>query len=79
MTVTSNCTSWLGHHFEARYSETLPDISDLFSGGFKTSVHGMSVFLDSIKSKTYEGDVCTRCGCVVNKRNPAPETDKTQA
>lgn len=53
------CTSWLGHRFLARYS-TQP---------FKTSNAELQALALVNKDivKTYERDVCTRCGATIEK------------
>lgn len=58
------CTSWLGHHFVARYSTSprnlLPkQMEELFWLG-----HTERVQLTR-PQRTYECDVCARCGHVV--------------
>ena len=55
------CTSWLGHKFEPRYSK----------GPSRFRVESMceSAFIEAAekyRTITYAGDVCTRCGCIVN-------------
>jgi hypothetical protein len=63
------CTSWLGHKFEARYSSrptTLasPKMQELFW----LSMDDRKRLTQPIR--TYECDVCTRCGHVVQKVQP---------
>lgn len=61
------CTSWRGHKFEPRYSLGLPpslaaDVLDQFP----------YISLDAERNltkapKTYERDICVRCGATVEK------------
>lgn len=57
-----------GHKFEARYSLGLA--MDMNTKG--TSISEVIRLLDSSRARTYEGDVCTRCGMVVNKNDIQP-------
>ena len=65
-TAISPCPSWvgriLGHQFEPRYSVIGQEL-DTF---FLTSLNGK--FSGPPYQRTYNGDVCVRCGMVVNKR-----------
>lgn len=58
------CTSWRGHKFEARYSLTaapaLTQQETLFGWSFD-----YAAMLEQKRKKTYECDVCVRCGHVV--------------
>lgn len=58
MTVPK-CTSWRGHKFEGRYSEELPNRN------FKADI-ATPELLQSIKTITYECDICVRCGHVID-------------
>jgi hypothetical protein len=59
---------WFGHHYEARYDITPPDMSaDALDG----TVNGICRVLDAASTKLYVADVCTRCGNVVNKQEAA--------
>ena len=52
-----------GCRFEARYDLGPADIS-----GFESiKGNGASSFLEKLRTKTYRGDVCVRCGKTVNK------------
>lgn len=59
------CTSWLGHKFKARYSvapgRRLSE-QELF---WTPYTHRLAAIEATVK-RTYVGDVCTRCGCIVN-------------
>lgn len=64
------CTSWLGHKFEARYSTsaaklTQGQMDELFWLGSDAKRRLSS------PTRTYEGDVCVRCGALVNKDHTA--------
>lgn len=59
--MVPKCTSWLGHKFEARYSEKMPDQSLEFE---KATVAAIKAF----KTITYECDICVRCGHVIDHR-----------
>jgi hypothetical protein len=61
MTVPK-CTSWLGHKFEGRYSEFMPNDRELeFQRG---SVDLVRAF----KTIKYECDICVRCGHVIERK-----------
>lgn len=72
--MTPKCTSWLGHHFEARYSK-----GSAKAGEYEGNAIAVIELAERSRTVTYEGDVCTRCGCVVNTRNHAPKQTETQA
>ena len=60
--VTCMCMGWglfFGHKYEARYDSIMPfcDLKGLYSSA-----------LEAVKNKVYKGDVCVRCGDVVNKQ-----------
>lgn len=62
------CQSFWGHKFEARFSYT-PRSGAVTEGRFETSgmmVSDMERILRRNQTKTYHGDVCVRCGAVVN-------------
>ena len=69
MTATKCCTSWLGHKFEARHSTFSPCSINM--------AEGERITPDIIRAanlyRAYEGDVCTRCGCIVNRPTPSKE------
>lgn len=57
----ADCTSMFGHKFVARYSvkETEPSVGVVFWSS--------TLQVKPIEQRTYMGDVCTRCGVVVNQ------------
>lgn len=56
------CTSWIGHKFEARFS-TEPSA---VLAGFKAEVRVTDMPM-LLTKKTYECDICVRCGFKVMK------------
>lgn len=62
MSVTVKCTSWLGHKFEARYTLTPPEPQRL-----NGTNGGVARYIASMTKRTYERDICVRCGMVVPK------------
>ena len=52
----------LGHKFQPRYSTGSPTIYPKEIGLFSPQITAMAELLESSKVKTYEGDVCERCG-----------------
>lgn len=69
------CTSWLGHRFEARYSTVAPpdSISEVMASLDGNTAYAGKLILDGLTSHHYAGDVCTRCGYVVNRMPAAVE------
>ncbi len=67
------CTSWLGHKFEARYSLTPPTLTKVGPG---EDARGTIMVIESLTRREYEGDICTRCGCVVNRPPNSTEKEK---
>ena len=66
----TKCTSWLGHRFEPRYSTTpknlLPkDMGELFWLDWRDRERLTQ------PTRTYECDVCVRCGHVVQQPQKA--------
>lgn len=62
------CTHWLGHKFEGRYSEKPgkhPITDELFWLGHTV---GRELVAASIE-RTYERDICVRCGVTVERTN----------
>jgi hypothetical protein len=54
----------LGHAYRPRYSESAPTIkrvNELYDEALLPKI------VEASKSRTYHGDVCTRCGDVVNR------------
>ena len=49
---------FLGHKYEARYDSILP-------GSIKFK-HGSIAAIEATKDRVYRGDVCKRCGDIVN-------------
>jgi hypothetical protein len=67
MSTPKWCTSWWGHKFEARYSYE-PGRSLSANELFWTPYEQRRAAILATQKRTYEGDVCIRCGCVVNRR-----------
>lgn len=65
------CTSWLGHKFEARYS-TEPPAEDVLAGLEGNAALVVNELLKTMSKRTYEADICVRCGFVVEHK-----TDKS--
>jgi len=67
--IAPKCTSMWGHKFEPRYSTTGAAPVSIDDLGVQ-SISELSLHeLTKLKqAKTYEGDVCVRCGCVVNRK-----------
>lgn len=66
MTDTPKCSSWLGHKFEARYSNQNPALIKLLDnavGGLELHPFAMK----AMREETYECDICVRCGFKVMK------------
>lgn len=62
------CQSFWGHRFEPRYSyEKLPGQYGPREISGCMDAEQMETFLRANQNKTYHGDVCVRCGQVVNK------------
>lgn len=57
------CTSWRGHKFEGRYSLGSPTLRKADSGRASEVVP----IIEASKPKTYERDICIRCGVTVEK------------
>lgn len=70
--MTPKCSTWLGHKFEGRYSK-----GPARSPDFEGAAIALIELAEKFRTVTYEGDVCTRCGCVVNERNRAPISPET--
>jgi len=70
LNAAPKCTSWLGHNFKARYSTKLPS----FAGCKDPDGAAVIAIIEHAEDKTYEGDVCTRCGHVVNRPTPKDPT-----
>ncbi len=64
----NKCTSWLGHKFEPRYTFTVSPDHELKLGPMRGygSVSAEDI-IRSFQSKTYERDVCVRCGEVIER------------
>jgi hypothetical protein len=60
------CTSWLGHKFEGRYSQAPSSFRIEDSSGI--SAEELAVLANEYRTKTYERDICVRCGHVVEKK-----------
>lgn len=69
MGVVGKCTSWLGHHFEPRYSKG-PAVHGKVS--FNQFYSDMEDVLERYRPVTYERDVCVRCGATVEKTLAGP-------
>lgn len=61
--MVPKCTSWRGHKFEPRYSETPPTILSLAAVLESVSRR----LIEALTVQKYECDVCVRCGHVVQK------------
>ncbi len=64
--VIPKCTHWLGHKFEGRYSEKpgkRPTVDELFWVGWSRQEQMIAASID----RTYERDICVRCGFAVEK------------
>ncbi len=60
---TPKCLSRLGHKFQPRYDSYLPaHITHMRARGWDEPTDMM----EAAKTKMYRGDVCVRCGCIVN-------------
>lgn len=66
--IIPQCQSWRGHKFEARYDtvETEGELAKRVTH-IRTIDESLSAFADGLKLKTYtyRGDVCVRCGQTV--------------
>lgn len=58
------CTSWLGHKFEGRYSTTPPP-ENILAGLEGNAPIVVNELLKTMSAKTYERDICVRCGVTV--------------
>ncbi len=63
MTDVPKCQSWMGHKFEPRYS-TQPDAT---LAGFKADSVFSADLPKLLTKRTYEFDICVRCGHKVMK------------
>jgi hypothetical protein len=78
MSDMPKCTSWLGHKFEGRYSLGAPvKQMDEHWLAIQGTV-AIPRIIDASKPKTYERDVCVRCGAVIERKNDTPKTAETQ-
>lgn len=62
--MTPKCTSWLGHKFEGRYSLGDP----IAIRARIAEAEALAMVLEASKPKTYERDICVRCGVTVEKK-----------
>lgn len=60
MSVIPKCTSWWGHKFEARYSLSASTMIEFEVG--KATAKALGEIIDRYRDRTYEGEVCVRCG-----------------
>lgn len=67
MSDVQKCTSWLGHKFQPRYSLSAASERVLDSLADGNSAVAVQALLDRFRAKTYECDVCVRCGHVVER------------
>lgn len=60
-----------GHNYEARYSKG----PSLFTNSeyTKASEYHFEKMAESYRPITYECDICTRCGDIINKKNKAED------
>ncbi len=56
---------WSGHDYQPRYTKG-PAIAE--TGQMTIDPEALAKVLDTYRHITYEGDVCTRCGDVVNAK-----------
>jgi len=68
--MTPKCQSFWGHRFEPRYSYG-GSRGDLSAKG-AYSVEDFERQVRAMQAQTYHGDVCVRCGAIVNKPESAP-------
>jgi hypothetical protein len=57
-----------GHKYQPRYSKTIPAGANVKHGAFEGPIAAYAAMLDGFKNITYAGDVCERCGHVVNRK-----------
>lgn len=65
MAETPKCKSWLGHKFEGRFSTEPPPIDSV--NEFDGTNRWMYILFDALTKRTYECDICVRCGHKVMK------------
>lgn len=68
------CTSWRGHRFEARYSTGTapkpPAFEDLGVASISEASFLEWAELHTKQPRTYERDVCIRCGATIERAPP---------
>ena len=76
--MTDRCTSWRGHKFEGRYSEGAPVAQmDEYMLALQGTI-AIPRIISASKPRTYERDICVRCGATIEK-NATPAPTDTQA
>lgn len=65
--MTQKCTSWLGHKFEARYSDVprKEELSETVAALNGLTGYQAGLVLRELKAARYEHDICVRCGLVI--------------
>lgn len=60
---------WFGHKFKPRYSLSEPTVEIKINSTTDVDADDAAAMLEASKRKTYHGDVCTRCGNLVNSQS----------
>lgn len=60
-----------GHNYQARYAETAVRVGISTEG---LEGEDLACFLNAYRNRGYHGDVCTRCGDVVNQPEAASKS-----
>lgn len=68
------CTSWLGHRFMPRYSTTPVRMTETMLQALFWAAYSDRRNLTAPR-KTYECDICVRCGHVVDRHTKEPSND----
>lgn len=63
------CTSWRGHKFEGRWSKDRAVIDSFKSD--KITARGLEIVMEGATKRTYECDICVRCGHRIEKNDPS--------
>lgn len=67
MSDVPKCTSWRGHKFEGRFSSEPAGNLEVDRGTYRA----VQLLADFSTKRTYECDVCVRCGHVVKPPSKA--------
>lgn len=64
------CKSWFGHKYEPRYSKSavLMEVTKLAVAACNSTV-GATDLMETSRAKTYERDICVRCGHVIERKD----------